>query len=62
MDVTLFFTIPLFLVMFGSNMVFYYFILTYKKLTRLFLYIENGVLKNEEAKIHKVNSRNLLVK
>ena len=28
-----FFTIPLFLVVFGSNMIFYYFILTYKKLT-----------------------------
>jgi len=28
-----FFPIPLFLVVVGSNMIFYYFILTYKKLT-----------------------------
>ena len=28
-----FFTIPLFLVVVGSNMIFYYFILIYKKLT-----------------------------
>ena len=32
-DVTLFCTITLFLVMVGSNMIYYYFILIYKKLT-----------------------------
>ena len=30
---TSFFTIPLFLVVVGSSMIFYYFILTYKELT-----------------------------
>ena len=32
-DIVFFFSIPLFLVVVGSNMIFYYFILTYKKLT-----------------------------
>ena len=32
-DVTQFCTITLFLVVVGSNIIFYYFILTYKKLT-----------------------------
>ena len=33
MDVALFFTIHLFLVIIGSSMIFYYFILAYKELT-----------------------------
>jgi len=34
-DVALFFTIPLFLVVVSSSMIFYYFTLTYKELTTI---------------------------
>ena len=48
-DVALFFfTIPLFLVVIGSSMIFYYFILTYKELTWLFLYIEMVCYKKKQ--------------
>ena len=60
MDVALFFfTIHLFLVVVDFSMIFYYFILTYKELTWLFLYIEMVCYKKKQ-KYKKSTKENCL--
>ena len=60
MDVALFFfTIHLFLVVVDFSMIFYYFILTYKELTWLFLSIEMVCYKKKQ-KYKKSTQENCL--